>query len=82
MELWQLVQMPFILDRPLLPLKMKRAVMQHADTGVNGPSNSGSATPSATILDDLVANEVLDEEEATSVSFSSQFHQIIHSIFK
>ena len=23
-----------------------------ADTGVNGPSNSGSATPSATILDD------------------------------
>ena len=53
-----------------------------ADTGVNGPSNSGSATPSATILDDSVANEVLDEDEATSVSFSSQFHQIIHSIFK
>ena len=52
------------------------------DTSVNGPSNSGSATPSATILDDSVANEVMDEDEATSVSFSLQFHQIIHSIFK
>ena len=52
------------------------------DTGMNGPSNSGSGTPSATILDDSVANEIMDEDEATSVSFSSQFHQIIHSIFK
>jgi len=50
-----------------------------ADNGMNGPSNSGPATPS---LDDLVANEHMDEDKATSVSFSSQFHQIIHSIFK
>ena len=53
-----------------------------ADTSMNGPSNSRSATPSATILDDSVANEVMDKDEATSVSFYSQFHQIIYSIFK
>lgn len=40
-----------------------------ANTGVNSPHNSVSVTPSATVLDDSVTNEVMYEDEPASVSF-------------
>jgi hypothetical protein len=51
---------------------------QRSDTGVNGPDNPGaiSATTSTTILNDSVADEIMDED-SEPITVSSRLHEFI-----